>query len=58
MAVSVFVVRGSQHGGASILMPWPMAVGIFFLTVLMCCGAALVSINKVTHLDPAMVFKA
>lgn len=58
MAVSVFVVRGSQHGGASILMPWPMAVGMFFVTVAMCCGAALVSINKVTHLDPAMVFKA
>jgi len=27
------------------------------LTVLMCVGAALVSINKVTRLDPAMVFK-
>jgi putative ABC transport system permease protein len=58
MAVSVFVVRGSQHGGANILMPWPMAVGIFFLTLAMCVGAALVSINKVTHLDPAMVFKS
>jgi putative ABC transport system permease protein len=34
-----------------------MAIGIFFLTVLMCVSAALVSINKVTRLDPAMVFK-
>ncbi len=58
MLVSFFVVRASQHGGAAILLPWPMAVGIFFLTVLMCIGAALVSINKVTRLDPAMVFKA
>lgn len=57
MIVSFFVVRASQHGGAAILLPWPMAVGIFFLTVLMCLGAALVSINKVTRLDPAMVFK-
>ncbi len=57
MIVSVFVVRASEHGGAAILLPWPMAVGIFFLTLLMCVGAALVSINKVTHLDPAMVFK-
>jgi putative ABC transport system permease protein len=57
MAVSVFVVRASQHGGAAILLPWPLAVGIFFLTLLMCVGAALVSINKVTRLDPAMVFK-
>jgi putative ABC transport system permease protein len=35
----------------------PMAVGIFFLTLLMCIGAAVVSINKVTSLDPAMVFR-
>ena len=58
MVVSAFVVHGSKHGGASILMPWPMAVGMFFVTMAMCIGAALVSINKVTRLDPAMVFKA
>ncbi len=57
MIVSVFVVRGSQAGGAAILMPLPMAVGMFFLTLAMCVGAALVSINKVTQIDPAMVFK-
>jgi len=57
MMVSVFVVHGSQKGGAAILMPTSMAVGMFFLTLLMCVGAALVSINKVTRLDPAMVFK-
>jgi putative ABC transport system permease protein len=38
-------------------MPAPMAAGIFFLTLTMCVGAALVSINKVTRIDPAMVFK-
>jgi putative ABC transport system permease protein len=57
MIVSIFVVHASQKGGAAILMPWPMAIGIFFLTVLMCVTAAIVSINKVTSLDPAMVFK-
>jgi putative ABC transport system permease protein len=57
MIVSAFVVKASQQGGAAILMPWPMAVGMFFLTLTMCVGAALVSINKVTRLDPAMVFK-
>jgi len=57
MIVSVFVVHGSQKGGAAILMPPPMAVGMFFLTLAMCVGAALVSINKVTRIDPAMVFK-
>jgi putative ABC transport system permease protein len=34
-----------------------MKVGMLFLAVLMCITAALVSINKVTKLDPAMVFK-
>jgi putative ABC transport system permease protein len=57
MFVSFFVVRASQSGGAAILLPWPMAVGIFFLTLLMCVTAAVVSINKVTSLDPAMVFR-
>lgn len=57
MLVSFFVVRASQQGGASILLPWPMAAGMFFLTLTMCVGAALVSISKVTRLDPAMVFK-
>jgi len=57
MFVSISVVRASQSGGAAILMPWQMAVGMFFVTLLMCMGAAIVSINKVTRLDPAMVFK-
>jgi len=57
MFVSFFVVRASQTGGAAIFLPWQMAVGIFFLTLLMCTTAAVVSINKVTSLDPAMVFR-
>jgi putative ABC transport system permease protein len=58
MIVSWFVVRGSEKGGAAILLPWQMAVGMLGLTIVMCSGAALVSINKVTRLDPAMVFKS
>lgn len=57
MIVSIFVVHGSAKGGAAILMPAWMAIGMFFLTLAMCMGAALVSINKVTRIDPAMVFK-
>jgi putative ABC transport system permease protein len=58
MFVSIFIVRASASGGAAILLPWQMAVVIFFLTLLMCVIAAIVSINKVTNIDPAMVFKA
>jgi len=34
-----------------------MKIGMLFLAVFMCIAAALVSINKVTRLDPAMVFR-
>jgi putative ABC transport system permease protein len=57
MIVSWFVVRGSEKGGAAILLPWPMVAGMLVLTMAMCTLAALVSINKVTRLDPATVFK-
>jgi putative ABC transport system permease protein len=57
MIVSIFVVRGSEQGGAAILLPTPMAVAMLGVTLAMCVGAAIVSINKVTRLDPAMVFK-
>jgi len=57
MFVSVFIVHASRSGGAAILLPWQMAVFIFFLTLLMCVSAAVVSIKKVTSLDPAMVFR-
>ena len=57
MTVSLFLVHASQHGGAAILLPWQMGAGMFFLTLAMCVGAALVSISKVNRIDPAMVFK-
>jgi hypothetical protein len=57
MLVSILVIRASESGGAAIVMPWQMAVGVFFLTLAMCVLAAMVSINKVTTIDPAMVFK-
>ncbi len=57
MTASWFVVRGSERGGAPIMLPPEMAAGMLGLTVVMCVVAAMVSINKVTRLDPAMVFK-
>jgi putative ABC transport system permease protein len=57
MIVAYFIVRASEKGGAVILMPWLMSIGMLFLAVVMCVAAALVSINKVTRIDPAMVFR-
>jgi len=57
MILAHFIVQASEKGGALILMPLSMKVGMLFLAVAMCITAALVSINKVTRLDPAMVFR-
>jgi putative ABC transport system permease protein len=57
MIVGALVVRFGQPAGAPIVMNWWMAVVTFILTLAMCAGAALISINKVTRLDPATVFK-
>jgi putative ABC transport system permease protein len=58
MVVAHFIVQASEKGGAIILMPWSMSLGMLILAVGMCVAAALVSINKVTRLDPAMVFRS
>ena len=57
MIAAYFIVQGSEKGGALILMPVAMKIGMLLLAVFMCITAALVSINKVTRLDPAMVFR-
>jgi putative ABC transport system permease protein len=57
MLVSAFVVRGSQQGGAAILLPAWMVGAMLGVTLVMCVSAAVVSVNKVTRLDPAMVFE-
>jgi len=57
MIIGCIVVRFSEPTGITIVMNWQIAIGTFILTLLMCAGAALISINKVTRLDPAMVFK-
>ncbi|MDX2031797.1 MAG: ABC transporter permease [Blastocatellia bacterium] len=57
MSVSLLVSRASLQGTTAIILPGPLVAGLFVLTLLMCIGASMVSINKVTRLDPAMVFK-
>jgi putative ABC transport system permease protein len=57
IVISYFLVGLAERGGAAIVLTGPMAVGLFFLTVIMCVTAGLVSIRKVTSIDPAMVFR-
>jgi len=57
MGIALAVAAASQQGTPAIMVPWPLATGLLILTLLMCAAASVVSINKVTRLDPALVFK-
>ncbi len=57
MIVSGVLIALGSKGGAAIVVPWQLALLMFVVTLVMCVGAAMVSIHKVTRLDPAMVFK-
>ena len=47
-----------QAQAIQILISPATAAGVFVVTVAMCSGAAIFAIQKVTRLDPALVFKS
>jgi putative ABC transport system permease protein len=47
-----------QTRAIAILISPTTAIAVFGMTVVMCSGAAVFAIRKVTHLDPAVVFKS
>lgn len=55
--LSIAVVQVAEPAGVPVLMNWSIALGTLLLTLFMCATAAMISINKVTRLDPATVFK-
>lgn len=57
MSIALGVSAASMQGSPAIIVPVPLAIGLLAVTLLMCAAASVVSINKVTRLDPAMVFK-
>jgi len=57
IVIASAVEYSSRGGGANIVLPASVRAGLFGLTLFMCVSAALVSINKVTKIDPALVFK-
>jgi putative ABC transport system permease protein len=57
LLVTLAIIAASRNLGPTILLTPELAVAVFCLTIAMCVGAATISIRKVTHLDPSMVFK-
>jgi putative ABC transport system permease protein len=59
MGLVLLMGSWTQKAQAIQILVGPMtAGGVLVLTVVMCCGAAIFAIQKVTRLDPAMVFKS
>lgn len=57
IAISLTASYISQQGTTAIMISNELAALLFVLTMVMCVGASVVSINKVMTIDPAMVFK-
>jgi len=57
LMITTSIVWFVRDFGPVILLPSWMMAAMLVLTILMCVGAALISIKKVTRLDPSMVFK-
>ena len=51
------IVRLADGSGLAILLPWQVALALAGVTALMCTGAGMISIRKVTRLNPALVFR-
>ncbi len=58
LLVTYWVIQLMKKGHLDVLLPWPVLVGVYLLTVLMCLWSSLLSIYKVTKVDPALVFKS
>jgi putative ABC transport system permease protein len=57
MLLTLVLIQLIGDNGPAILLPGSVAAGLFVVTVAMCVFAALISIRKITRLDPAAVFK-
>lgn len=57
ITIALTISRASLEGTTAILIPWPMAAALAVVTAGMCLVASIVSINKATRIDPAMVFR-
>ncbi len=57
MGLCLLLTELRKYGDAVVILPLPVACGIFILTLVMCLGASLLSIRKIMRIDPAVVFR-
>ncbi len=57
LTISLVLLIAARSSGPAILLPWQLAMAMLLLTLVMCVGAAMISIKKVIRLEPSVVFK-
>lgn len=57
MGICRFIVKSQEYGDAAIIVPWSWTAAIFGVTLFMCIGASIISIQKIKQIDPAVVFR-
>jgi putative ABC transport system permease protein len=57
ISICYAIVWIGRDAGVAILLPWQLTLAMFVLTVAMCVAATLLSIKKVTGIEPGLVFK-
>jgi putative ABC transport system permease protein len=57
LGVSFALAPLAELAGTTVLIPWPLVVGVAVLTVCLCSGASVFSILRLRRVDPAMVVR-
>jgi putative ABC transport system permease protein len=58
LLITLLVVRSSGVTGLVLVVPPPLMVAVFGITLLMCVTASIVSVRKALRVDPLVVFRA
>ena len=58
LLITLLATRFVELTGLVMIIPGVLMVGIFFVTVLMCLAASVVSVRKALNVDPLVVFRA
>ena len=57
LTITLLTMRLIESTGLAVVIPAELMVAIFFLTMLMCLAAAIISVRKALNIDPLVVFR-
>jgi putative ABC transport system permease protein len=57
LVLALLSQQGYEALGTTIVIPMPLILAVFNVTLIMCLAASMISIRKVRTLDPVMVFR-